>query len=282
MPNLEIIKPGLMTTIQDMGRSGLAYYAIPQSGVMDWYSAYNALLLLNQPQNYPLIECTFLAPEIKFNYPSQIALTGANFNWTINHEKVGLNTILNLARGDVLKGTWAKDGLRGYLAINGKLKIEAIYNSYSTYIYAKMGRPLQAGDIISWTNSKVVLARGSLIIKLLSHSIVPLKPGPEFNYLTQAAQTKLRTNKYKISCDSNRMGARLVGAKLESSCYQLDFSLPVLPGFLQLPPSGVPIVLLQDGQVSGGYPRIAYIPKRHLAQFNQIPLNREFRFELLD
>jgi allophanate hydrolase subunit 2 len=77
------------------------------------------------------------------------------------------------------------------------------------------------------------------------------------------------------------MGVRLEGVKLESSSYQLKNSLPVLPGFIQLPPSGQPIIVLQDGQTTGGYPRIAYIQERYLAVLNQIPLGGELQFEFV-
>lgn len=275
MPSLEIIKPGLMTSIQDMGRKGLAYYAIPASGVMDKNAARIALLLLNKSEGSPIIECTSLAPQVRFNDPTQIAITGADFNWKVNDKVISRNTVIGINKGDILKGQFTKDGLRGYLAINGDLRIAKMYNSYSTYVNAKMGgfygRLLKKGDIIEWREPET---------DPLNNSIIPIRKGPEFHLLSELSRYLLVSEAYKIGADSNRMGIRLIGPKLECSTYQLEYSLPVLPGFLQLPPSGLPIIVLQDGQTSGGYPRIAYIQDRHISGLNQIPLGGELRFEL--
>lgn len=275
-----------MTTIQDNGRLGLGFYAVPQAGFMDVYSAQQALTLLNLPLDYPLIECTFLPPQIKFKAPAQIALTGADFNWTIDNRGVELRKIITLNCGDVLAGQPAKSGLRGYIAINGKLNLKPVYGSYATYLNAKIGgfkgRLLRAGDSLTWSNSTHVAKQPDLHSQPLKRFIIPLKSGPEFQYLSQESQIQLAGGRYKISADSNRMGARLLGFKLTCSRPQLNYSLPVLPGFVQLPPSGQPIVLLQDGQVSGGYPRIAYIPTSYLSEFNQIPFGVEFKFKMLE
>lgn len=286
MPSLKIIKSGLMTSIQDMGRKGLAYYAIPRSGVMDIDSAKEALLLLQKPESHPLIECTSIAPHIQFNTATQIVLTGADFDWTIQGKSVRRNTIIDIQAGDTLKGKFAKNALRAYIGINGKLDIPQVYGSYATYTNAKIGglegRLLQKGDCIEWETATNIKKIQSTPLPYSTQESIPIRPGPEFSYLINSAKLLLSSTPYKIDAASNRMGMRLLGEKLESSSYQLKYSLPVLPGFIQLPPSGLPIILLQDGQISGGYPRIAYVPETALSRLNQIPLGTEFRFRLLD
>ena len=271
MPSLEIIKAGLMTSIQDMGRKGLAYYAIPNAGVMDKNAAKIALLLLNKSEDDPLIECTSSAPHIEFLAPTQIAITGADFQWTVNDEAVQINRVIDIQEGDILKGKFARTGLRGYIAINGKLKIEKIYGSYSTYMNAGLGslqgRLLKKGDVITWEAANDDFSGGITI---------PIYKGPEYDCLTEHSKFLLVSEPYTIGSDSNRMGARLKGAALDSSLFQLDNSLPILPGFIQLPPGGQPIVVLQDGQSSGGYPRIAYLQEKYLSVFNQIPLGGSY------
>lgn len=276
MPSLKIIKSGLMTSIQDMGRKGLGYYAIPTSGVMDSNAAKIALLLLHKKETDPLIECTSVAPHIEFNDPCRIAITGADFNWTINDQAVSRNSVLEIKKGDQLKGQFAKNDFRAYIALDVDLEVDQIYNSYSTYPNAGLGgyqgRLLQKGDIIEWTNPK----------KDMDDSVViPIQKGPEFDYLSEKAKEILVLNKFKIGVDSNRMGIRLEGQALESRSYQLENSLPVLPGFIQLPPNGLPIIVLQDGQTTGGYPRIAYVPEHYLSVLNQIPLGGNFRFKII-
>jgi antagonist of KipI len=276
MPSFEIIKPGLLTTIQDAGRKGLAYYAIPPSGAMDRNAARIALLLLNLAEEAPLIECTSVAPTIKFHDATQIAISGADFQWTLNDSPVGLHAVVDIQPGDILRGKMATNGLRGYIAINGNLQVDKVYNSYATYPNAGIGgykgRMLKKGDILEWESNKE---------EDYAANTIPLLPGPEFSLLTEASQRQLQDITYTIGSDSNRMGLRLRGKRLESASYQLEYSLPVLPGFVQLPPSGLPIILLQDGQISGGYPRIAYLRERHLAVLNQIPLGGEVRFRTL-
>lgn len=275
MPSLTVIKSGLLTTIQDLGRRGFGYYAIPQSGVMDTNAAKIALLLLFKNETDPLIECTSIAPHLQFHTATEIALTGADFGWTINNILVNRNTVLEIKKGDVLKGKFAKNGLRGYIAINGELAIEEVYQSYATYTNAKIGgfhgRLLKKQDVLEWAAPRV---------NFFKKNIIPIHKGPEYDLLTSNAKTQLLHATYKISADSNRMGVRLVGERLDCTTYQLEYSLPILPGFIQLPPSGQPIIILQDGQISGGYPRIAYIREQYLAIINQIPLGGRLQFLL--
>ena len=284
MPSLSILKAGLMTSVQDMGRSGLAYYAIPSSGVMDRKSARKALAFLMQDDTYPLIECTSVAPHIRFNNAVQIALAGADFAWTLNNIPIAANGLLGVESGDILKGKFARKAMRAYIAINGKWKIKKVYDSYSTYPNAKIGglkgRLLQVGDTLEWENNPPVIATKNANQGIVAERKILIRKGPEFDYLSTAARQTLVTTSYKIGTDSNRMGIRLLGKRLESSTYQLQHSLATLPGFVQLPPSGLPIVLLRDGQISGGYPRIAYLPDASINQISQIPLGEIFKFEM--
>ena len=243
---------------------------------MDKNAARVALLILGKNENDPLIECTSMAPEILFNNAIRIVISGADFNWKLNGEKVNRNAILEIKKNDILKGHFSKKGFRGYIAIEGELEIKKVYDSYSTYSNAKIGgfqgRLLQKGDVLKWRNSNFDFSQ---------NKIIPIRKGPEFSLLSKKSIELLTSNIYKIGIDSNRMGIRLEGEKLENSSFQLENSLPVLPGFIQLPPSGLPIVVLQDGQTTGGYPRIAYVQDEFLSKLNQIPLGGEFQFQLI-
>lgn len=277
MGSLTIIKPGMMTSIQDLGRKGLGYYAIPKSGAMDENSARIAQLVLNKGKEWPLIECTSSAPEIQFNHDTHIAVSGADFNWKINNKIITRNNRLEINAGDILKGQYARDGLRGYIAIENQLEIPLIFDSFSTYANAKMGgfhgRLMQKGDVLFWEDSDSQIGKEKVIF---------ICKGPEFDFLTIPGKQDLEQSIFKIGIDSNRMGVRLEGNQIKSTCYQLEFSLPVLPGFIQLPPNGNPIIVLQDGQTTGGYPRIAYLQSDQLATLNQIPLGGEIKFRIVD
>ena len=269
MPTLKVLRPGLMTSIQDIGRPGLAYYAIPRSGCMDPAAARLALLLLGEDETKPLLEITSLAPHLEFLEATRMVLTGVEFGWTLNDLPVQLNTVHQVQTGDVLRGGPARTGLRGYLALEGTLRTNTSFHSAATYAPAgfggNQGRLLRRGDVLSWENN-------------LPSDHFELLPGPEFDRLNPEAVQQLANTVFRISPQSSRMGVRLLGTPLPGKVDALTHSVPVLPGFVQLPPDGVPIVVLQDGQTTGGYPRIAYLRERYLGRLNQIPLGGELRF----
>lgn len=283
MPNLDILKPGMFTSFQDRGRMGFNYFAIPNSGFMDAKSANFALDILGLPKHAPLLECTGNAPHIQFDHATSIAITGAKMNWTVNGEKVDRNKIIAIQAGDILSGGFAIEGFRSYISIHGLFELKDIFGSQSTYANACIGgfkgRALQKGDQISWKPYTHNAIEKNGESPFIIHSKIPIHKGPEYKHLSVEARQLFVNSTYTIGPDSNRMGARLKGPKLESKIYQLNDSLPILPGFIQLPPSGQAIVILQDGQISGGYPRIAYIKKQFLFQLNQIPIGGTVNFE---
>lgn len=281
MTSITVIKPGLLTSIQDIGRRGYGYYAIPISGVMDSVSARRALLLCRLQESDPVIECTMIPPTIKFHGDAQIVLSGADFNWTINSEPVERNKIITVKNEDILSGQKATNGTRGYIAVRGSLITEKTYGSVSTYRNACIGGIngdyLKKGDNLQWKPLPFIDS-SKIHVPSADHSTIEIQPGPEFDYLSDLAKFQLLENTYTIHNDSNRMGARLIGEPIDASTYQLSKSKPVLPGFIQLPPSGIPIVLLNDGQTTGGYPRIAYMNRANLDRFNQIAIGESFKF----
>jgi len=278
MPSLEILRPGLLSSIQDRGRRGLAYYGIPRSGAMDARSARRALRLLGMPEDAPLLECTAVAPQLRFRDPVRIALCGADFGWQLDGQPAVRDAVLQVRSGQVLSGGPAREGLRGYIALQGIFDVPRVYGSCATYPPAGIGRLLQAGDVLHWRDAERILPGEILPPEPLTRPLIPLRPGPEYDLLSPDSQKQLVQHPYRLRPDSNRMGARLEGLRLEARAHQLPLSVPVLPGFVQLPPDGRPIVILQDGQTTGGYPRIAYIREAELAAFNQIPLGGRVRF----
>lgn len=282
MPSCTFIKPGLFTTIQDQGRTGLAYYAIPRSGVMDSNAADRANTLVGNELTASLIETTMIGPTILFHSATTIALTGADMQWKINDQPVSINRSLYIQAGEVLKSGSARTGIRSYLAIQGKIMAKESYGSCSTYSYAKLGhnegQALKKGEELRWE----VIAESYMEIELSSAPIprrFQIFCGPEYDLLADEAKAQLVDREFMITPDSNRMGARLAGPQLMLTA-GLEKSVAVLPGFIQLPMSGQPIVILQDGQTTGGYPRIAYMRKEELSLFNQLAFKVPFKFYL--
>lgn len=284
MNSCKFLKPGILTTVQDSGRPGLAYYAIPSSGPMDRSAAQLANTLVGNETNAALIEFNLSGGTIHFNNAATIAVTGADMNWQLNGKALELNQTTSIEKDAILKGSYAKDGQRGYLAIKGHISGRKQLGSYSTYGYASLGynngKPILKDHILEWESSENETQLITLSKKIINDSI-SIYRGPEYDLLTGAARKILTKSKYSLSADSNRMGARLKGAKLEAT-RPLTESVAVLPGFIQLTPSGQPIVILQDGQTTGGYPRIAYIKEEQLGNFNQLKTHQEFTFRLMD
>lgn len=282
-------KPGMYTSIQDKGRFGLAFYGVPQSGYMDDVNANLANKVVGNSEGAPLIECTYTAPTIEFGKNFIIALTGADMKWMIDNNPVPRYTSLYVRKGSVLKGSSGGKGVRAYIAIQGKIDSKEEYGSHSYYSRMSIGG--LEGDLIR-KGDKVPMKRGksnwqfryisdeekpNLSIK----KMIPIHRGPEWHLLDQKSKEHIMKNDWTISSDSDRMGAHLKGFQVSFRHDKKMDSVAVFPGVIQAPKDSFPIVILQDGQTTGGYPRIAMIPKESLWLFNQIRPDELFSFYLV-
>lgn len=285
MGSLSIIKTSPMLSIQDMGREGYAAYAVPHGGVMDRNSASIAHAILGQPSHLPILEITLIAPKIQFHSASVICLTGADFDWKINNNPISLTAGIHVAAGDVLTGGSAKRGSRGYLAVEGHIQAHLHMNSVATYPLAGLGglngQYLSKGDQIEW--SPVDTSKSTKRLRRTKlKSVFPFHPGPEFDYLLSGSKATLISKTYKIGQDADRMGLRLQGQPLTSDPMKLMKSVPVVPGMIQLPPNGLPIILLRDCQTTGGYPRIGYIPQDEHNALGQLCVGDCIQFQMME
>lgn len=290
MGKLVVIDGGLFTTVQDAGRFGFRKYGVPVSGVMD-NSAFELVnrLVGNSPET-PVLEMTLKGGKYRFESDSVIALTGANMNPTVNGISAELNSSLEIKSGDILEFEYARRGCRCYLGVRGIWEIEKILGSCSTYTEGKFGgiegRTLQKGDQLHWKEIQADFQSYTLsreeIPYYSSKLTVEFIPGPEWNWLSKKEQDKFLGTEFKISSESNRMGIRL------NSDFQIEgkkremVSSGVIPGIIQLPPNGSPIILMKDGQTVGGYPRIGKVLDIHLNRLAQVQPNGTIRFKKSD
>ncbi|OAN59656.1 hypothetical protein A8B79_11810 [Balneola sp. EhC07] len=290
MGKLVVIDGGLFTTVQDAGRFGFRKYGVPVSGVMD-NSAFELVnsLVGNSPET-PVLEMTLKGGKYRFESDSVIALTGANMNPTVNGISVELNSSLDIKSGDILDFEYARRGCRCYLGVRGIWEIEKILGSYSTYNEGDFGgiegRTLQKGDQLHWKEIQAdfqsYTSSREEIPYYSSKLTVEFIPGPEWNWLSKKEQDKFLSTEFKISSESNRMGIRL------NSDFQIEgkkremVSSGVIPGIIQLPPNGSPIILMKDGQTVGGYPRIGKVLDIHLNRLAQVQPNGTIRFKKSD
>ncbi len=287
MGKLTVLDSGLMSTVQDKGRIGFRKFGVPVSGVMDESSFSLANELVGNPKEAPVIEMALKGGSYRFESDSIIAITGAQMKPMINKKGVKLNSGIKVKAGEVLEFGYAEKGCRCYLSIRGKWQIKKVMGSCSTYVTGKFGgfegRSLLKGDEIYWeerdTDFKLFSAPNEKIPYFSSKLSVDFVPGPEWDWISKKEQHKFLNTEFKISSKSNRMGIRLESdSKIENPKREM-ISSGVIPGIIQLPPNGRPIILMRDGQTVGGYPRIGKVLDIHLDRLAQLPINGILRFK---
>ncbi len=287
MGRLTVIGPGLFTTIQDKGRFGYRAFGVPVSGSMDMESYRMANELVGNPANSPALEMTLSGGSYRFDSEAIIAVTGASAPVVLAETKVQMNTTIRVNPGEVLSIGAVTRGARLYLAIRGDWELEKVMSSYSTYTMGNFGgmngRSLQNGDILVWNDLQATFRETEVDksrIRYFSSKVsIKIMKGPEWDLLSSETQQQLLSSKFEVDSKSNRMGIRLKGERLRVSDLQM-VSSPVLPGIIQLPPNGHPIILMNDGQTIGGYPRIAKVLDEELWRLGQVKSGDVIRFRL--
>jgi antagonist of KipI len=267
--NIEVINSGIYTTIQDLGRlNGLAY-GIPKCGAMDPSLLKYGNSLVGNPISYPALEITLLGGSYKFMNTGYFAIVGNDISLSINGLKKPSNTCLIVKQGDIVKIEKQRSRY-SYLVVQGKIEADFYWGSYSTYEFASRGgyngRKLKKGDVLSVKN-------------IIPHPInqkfpknrkeIRLHLGPEHNFFSKADINTLVSKKYSVLNNSNRMGYRLKGPSLLSAALKSIISSGVIPGTLQIPSSGNPIILMADSPCTGGYPRIAIVHREDIGLLAQ-------------
>lgn len=242
--------------------------------------------IVGNPINSPVIECTFEGGKYEFNSDAVIAITGADTEVTINGKEVPRYKSLTVLEGDLLSIGHPKRGIRNYLTIQGSWKAPKVMDSYSTYVLGVFGgfdgRTLAAGDILKWNELDEAVPSISPDIQIpyfSSKLSLHVYPGPEWEMLNDRQKTELLNAEFTVDSTSNRMAIRFSGSSVAHSFEDMKSSA-VAPGIIQLPPSGLPILLMKDAQTIGGYPRILYVAEYHLWRAGQLAPGDTVRFDL--
>ena len=276
---IKVIQPGLFTTIQDGGRHGYRNIGIPSSGFMDQESAWAANKIVDNDREESLIEITLKGPTLLFNNNCTISITGGDFNPLINDKPIKMYESINVKLGDTLKINNTKNGARCYLAISGGIYVKSIFGSKSFLSNISESYYLRKGDEIkiSDNSNNKILKKNNLKFKL-NRSMEVFK-GPEFDLLSIKVKNMLFKNEFTIRTNS-RMGYNLE-EKVQIGIKSI-ISSPVMPGTIQLTPSGKMIILHRDCQTTGGYPRILQLNKSSLNHLSQIKSNEKIKFSLIN
>jgi len=255
---IKVLKAGFYTSIQDRGRVGFASVGVPTSGVMDQYSANIANTILNNDIEDAVLEITFGGCELQFLTETIICVSGADFSATINGKLIVLNTRIQVQKNDVVSFGKRKYGVRSYLAVKFGFQSQVILNSRSFYQQITNDFIIGNNDRLAISAFKNNLESSNTSLKILkSHfdsSKINCYEGPEFELLNPHQRKKIKEHSFTISKDNSRMGYRL-NELVENNLPSIITSA-VLPGTVQLTPSGTLIILMRDCQVTGGYPRI--------------------------
>lgn len=259
---IKVLHPGLQSSFQDMGRFNMAKYAIPQSGVMDEYCAKQVNILLQNDKNCPVIEIALQGPKLYFEISTSIVCSGLGAEVFLNGTSILLNEVISIEKGDLLHIKRVVKGNYMYLGIRNGFDVKQILGSVSYFEDIAPSSLLKTNDILkvrsnTFKKKRLDTATNAHIKFNTNRYVSPLIDvyiGPEFHCLSLAQQRRLFNSEFRISKLFNRMAFQLE-EYFRNSLIPIVTST-VIPGTVQLTPSGKLIVLMKDAQTTGGYPRV--------------------------
>lgn len=284
VPLIKVLKPGLQTSVQDLGRTGHQQYGISPSGAMDTYSLQMANILVGNTLGEAGLETTILGPRLEAMTHVSIAICGGNLKPMVNNQEVPMWRCFVLKKGDILSFCKRENGARTYIGFAGGIDVPLVLGSKSTFINGAIGglegRQLEQGDIL----------HGSPFVRRNRFLHKDLKPeykasleirvilGPHLEKFPLHAIQQFLSGEYTISPQSNRMGYRLEGPEL-SHIGGADIISDAIPaGGIQVPSNGQPIILMAERQTTGGYARIATVISVDLPILAQATPGTKLRF----
>ena len=288
MGSIRVVRPGLLTTVQDLGRWGYQSLGVPVAGAMDTVSHRIANLRAGNPAAAATLEVTITGPELWFGDERVVAVAGARFELMVNGSPVPASGAFVVPKDGVLRFGQRASGARAYVAVAGGIDVPVVLGSRSTYLPAKLGglggRVLVAGDrllIGPSAKSGPHLRSAPTVPHLFSATpdrVVRILAGAQPDRFANDALDTLQAGRYKVRPDSDRMGLRLSGTRIDLADRGEMISDATPPGTLQVPPSGQPILLMADRQTIGGYAKIATVISADLAGVAQAVAGESITF----
>lgn len=272
---IAVLKPGLLTTVQDLGRHGHQKSGVVVGGALDRFAARVANTIVGNDDNAAVLELAQLGPELRFERDALVAWCGADFDARLGAEALPSDRAVLVRAGETISFGAVRSGLRAWLAVAGGIDVPLLLGSRTTYrrggFGGHAGRPLRAGDTLrvgeasEWARNyqrKAVRVsawsvRPPTLGKPAAAGVVRAMRGPEWDWFGAVAQRDFFAGTWKATKDADRMGVRLSGPLLAQSETREMISEGTMDGAVQVPSGGAPIVLLASRQTVGGYPRIA-------------------------
>jgi biotin-dependent carboxylase-like uncharacterized protein len=290
LKSLQILNAGPLSTIQDLGRRGYRDRGIPLSGAMDQHALRIANGLVANPPGAAGIEITLGGFRAKFMNDATFAVTGHDAHTTLNQQVIPLWTCCEAAEGDILRVQSTGRGLRSYLAISGGIDVPLVMGSRSTYVRGGFGgfqgRALARGDILPMAESALSpisnrRAPGRLIPTLHDKPILRVIPGPQEDQFTSGGVAALLNSDYVVTDRCDRMGLVLDGPRITHRHGADVLSDGTLPGSVQVPGNGLPVLLCADCQTTGGYAKIATVIRTDLSLVAHLMPGSSVRFQAI-
>jgi len=298
---IRVLKPGLLTTVQDLGRPGFQQYGIVVGGALDPFAARVANAIVGNGENDAVLEMAQTGPDVQFDTDTVIAWCGGDFEAKIGAEPLPRDRAVRVAAGEIVSFGVAQTGLRAWLAVSGGIDVPLVMGSRTTYRRANLGghegRPLQAGDVLKTyplteagrallrslpsggRRATLWTVRPGTMGKPAPVATVRAVPGPEWDWFTDGAQRDFFSAEWTATREADRMGVRLQGPALTLVKPREMISAAVNTGVVQVPPAGQPIVLLPSRQSVGGYPRLAAVVGVDIGRIAQLRPGETVRFE---
>ena len=288
---IRVLKGGMLTTVQDLGRTGYQSQGFSVAGVMDVRSFKIANLLLDNPENEPVLEFTLIGPTLEFTSATIIAITGGDFQPTVNDEPVPMYTALYMNKGDILKFKSARTGSRGYIAFSSYLEVPVVMGSRCTNLKSKIGgfkgRKLQEGDYMNFRIKRRYLPfflSRKLELEDVNEferdeTVLRVVMGPQDDRFSKQGIETFLNSEYTVTSDFDRMGCRLEGPYIAPKESSDIISDGIAFGSIQVPSHGKPIILLADRQTTGGYAKIATVASVDIPKLVQRKTDHKIRFK---
>jgi biotin-dependent carboxylase-like uncharacterized protein len=286
----EVLEPGILTTIQDLGRYGFSQFGVPPSGALDTISLRAGNLLVGNREEEAVLETTLMGLKMRTLREVVISITGGDLCSTLNGEPLELWKTHVLVEGDIIHFKKVRAGCRAYLAVYGGFVVPKIMGSCSTYLSGHFGgldgRKLRRGDILHTLNIPSSLNKLGLRFPL--DWVPPLEkevslrviPGPQNHHFTEEGFRTFSSSSYQVTPQCDRMGVRLEGPKIErrADVEESIISEGLISGAIQVPGDGKPIIILTE-LVTGGYTKIATIISTDLPKVAQLKPGDQVRFK---
>jgi antagonist of KipI len=290
MSVIHVQSPGLLTTVQDLGREGFGPMGVSPSGAADPISLRLGNRLVGNAEGAAALEMTLLGGTFLFPDGAIFALTGSDFAATLHGAPLDLWTSAEAKPGQTLRVGSTRSGARCYLCVRGGIVVKPFLGSASTHLLSGLGghqgRALRKGDLLHLGPATASFQTKRVAARALEHlsprNVLRVTPGPQSDWFPPASQEKFYQSAYRVAEESNRMGLRLEGPPVAQGSGGEMITEGVSIGAVQITAAGLPIILFVEQQTTGGYAKIANVISADLHSLGQLRPRDEVRFERVD